>query len=66
MFLYADSNVEDFLSSVLNVDGEQYIVYDESGYSPREFLEVTYEGGSLTAWESALNTAMEKVRIKVE
>lgn len=58
MFIYEESNIEDFLSSVLKVYGEPYVVYGDSGYSPREFLDIPYEGGSLIAWESALKTGM--------
>lgn len=47
MFLSAESGVERFLSAVLQLGDEQYVVYGNSGYTRLEFLEVPYEGGNL-------------------
>lgn len=66
MFLYAESDIERFLKDILVIEGRQYVVYGDSGYSVREFLEIPYSGGHMTAWESAFNKAMSKVRITVE
>lgn len=47
MFLYSDYEVQEFLSVVLQLNQEQFVVHGDSGYSMSDFLEIPYEGDIL-------------------
>lgn len=64
--LYIRSGLEENLPEVLEIDGVRYRIYGDSGYSRRWFMEVPFQGSSLSAAQMAFNTAMAKVRITVE
>lgn len=66
MYLYACSGLDDHLPQILSIDGKQYIVYGDSGYTWRVFLEVPFSGANVTVVQRAFNKAMSKVRITVE
>lgn len=66
MFLCADANIEEFLRIFLLIDGNHYVIYVDPRCYLRKFLGTPYEGGHLTAWKDAFNSAMEKGRITVE
>lgn len=61
MFLYDESKIESFLEVILYTVGNQYVVYRDSGYALREFLEIPYKGENLAAWQSAFNIAISSV-----
>lgn len=54
------------LTEVLAIDGEQYFVQGNSGYIPRPYLDISFQGDTISAGsgEEVLNTA--KVRVTVE
>lgn len=64
--LYIESGLEANLPRVLEIEGERYRIYSDSGYSRRWFMEVPFQGANLTDAQKAFNTAMSKVRITVE
>ena len=64
--LYTRSLLEEKLPPLLDVEGERYCLYGDSGYSRRWFLEVPYQGSNLTSAQRAFNRAMSAVRITVE
>lgn len=66
MFLYAASGADAMLEGILEIDGRQYVVYGDSGYSARVFLEIPFDGASLSAVKKAFNKAMSKSRVTVE
>lgn len=66
MFLYASSGMDAQLLDVMTVNGKQFIVYGDSGYSWRVYLEVPFAGANLSAVQKAFNKAMSAVRISVE
>ena len=64
--LYVRSGLEENLEEVMMVNGIQYCLYGDSGYSLRLFLEVPFQGSNLTHSQRALNVAMSRVRVTVE
>lgn len=48
------------------VNGEQFLIYGESGHSMRTFLEVPLAGTSLNDELIAFSKAMKKARVTVE
>lgn len=63
MFLF---NVEDFLGDVVKVGMRQCVVFGDSDYSVREFLEVPFHGGKMESRQTVHNTAIPKIRINIE
>lgn len=51
---------------VLQIYGTRFSIYGDSGYSRRWFLEVPFQGATLTAEQGAFNTEMVETRITVE
>lgn len=64
--LYAESQLDEMLPNVLDVDGVQKCIYGDSGYADRWILEASFHGASLTAPQQAFKNAMLAVRISVE
>ena len=64
--LYIRSGIEEQLPSALLVDGKQYCIYGDSGYNRRIFLEVPFQGSSLSSAQKAFNAGMSSVRVTVE
>ena len=64
--MYTRSSLDDHLSEVLDVDGERYCIYGNSGYNRRWFVEVPYQGSNLTPPHVAFDKEMSAVRITVE
>lgn len=65
-FLYTASGIESLLDELLFIDGTQYCIYGDSGYNSRSFLEVPFQGTTLTSGQSAFNRAMSAARVTVE
>lgn len=51
---------------MLNVDGDIYIVYGNSGYDPRWFMKVLLQSANLTELQKKLNIAIYRVGMTVE
>lgn len=66
MFLYEQSHMDDMLEEVMVLDGRQFVIYGDSGYHPRPYVEVPFAGANLTDVERAFNGAMSKGRVTVE
>ena len=64
--LYIRSELDELLPSVLEVDVVCYCIYGDSGYNPRWFMEVPFQGATLSTAQLAFNKAMASVRISVE
>lgn len=64
--LYARSELDEQLEDVMVVDDVQYCIYGDSGYNERAFLEIPFQGSSLTENQAAFNKAMSAARITVE
>ena len=65
-FMYVCSGLEINLRSVLHVNGRQYVIYGDSEYNWRPFMEVPFQGSNLNANQRAFNASMSKSRITVE
>lgn len=63
MFPYPASKAEQFLCSILYIEGKHYVMYGKSEYSIRVFLEILYAGGNPTEWQTAFNAKISKVKI---
>ena len=63
--LHIQSGLDDHLRDKLYVDGLHYCVYEDSGFSEEEYLEVLFVGSHLTQEEKAFNKAMAAARITV-
>lgn len=48
------------------VNGTQFFIYGDSGYSTREFMEVPYQVSRLSGTQTDINRAMSRVRVTVE
>lgn len=64
--LYIRSELDEVLPMVLEVDGVRYCIYGDSGYNARWYMEVPFQGATLSAAQKAFNKAMSSVRISVE
>ena len=64
--MYTHSGLNEHLPEILNIDGERYCIYGDSGYNRRWFIEVPYQGSNLTPAQVAFYTAMASVRITME
>ena len=64
--LYCRSGLDDTLPDLLLIGEKQYALYGDSGYSERPYLEIPFQGSSLTSYEKAYNGAMSKGRVTVE
>lgn len=64
--LYIRTDLERTLPKLLDIDGVRYCIYGDSGYSRRWYLEVPFQGATLTAAQRAFNSAMSEGRITVE
>eukprot|EP00173_Palmaria_palmata_P001995 Plantae.Rhodophyta-Palmaria_palmata.ctg2218.p1 GENE.Plantae.Rhodophyta-Palmaria_palmata.ctg2218~~Plantae.Rhodophyta-Palmaria_palmata.ctg2218.p1 ORF type:complete len:178 (+),score=22.05 Plantae.Rhodophyta-Palmaria_palmata.ctg2218:290-823(+) len=51
---------------LLNISGSQYVVYGDSGYNWRPFMEIPYQGANLSEQQRAFNEAMSACRVTVE
>ena len=54
------------LTYVFFVEGKQYCLYADNGYSERIYLQVTFQGDNLLDAQHAHNTAMSSDRVTVE
>lgn len=66
MFLYAASRIDDLLSTIETMEGNQYAVSGDAGYSYRVYLEVPFAGENLDEIQTAFNRSISKVRISVK
>ena len=66
MYLYATSGADAMIEGILCIDGRQYVVFGDSGYSVRVFMEIPFEGTNLSAIKKAFNKSMSKSRVTVE
>lgn len=64
--LYVQSGPDEALPTILGVEGTSYCIHGYSGYSPRWFMEVPFQGGNISPPQAAFNKAMSAVRITVE
>ena len=51
---------------ILHIDGRQFVVYGDSGYSVRVFLEIPFEGANISAFKKASNKSISNSRVTVE
>ena len=65
-FLFHTSGVHANLSDFLLINGVQFVVYGDSGYNWREYMQVPFQGSNLNNNQVAFNSSMSKVRITVE
>lgn len=66
MYLYHAAGTDAMLEGIMWINGKQYVVFGDSGYSVRVFLEIPFEGSNLSATKKSFNKAMSKVRVTVE
>lgn len=52
--------------NVLIVNGKHYVMYGDSGYNTKQFMEVPFQGWDLNAALLAFNLSMSRVRVTVE
>ena len=64
--LHIRKELDELLPSVLEVDGVRYCIYGGSVYNARWFMEVPFQGATLSSAQLAFNKAMSSVRISVE
>ena len=64
--LYMQSGIEEQLEKVLQIEGKQFCIYRDSGYNARPYMDVPFQGSSLTTEKSAFNKSMSSARISVE
>ena len=64
--LYTRSGLETHLPEVLDVEGERYCIFGDSGYIRRWFTEISFQGSNLSVQQVAFNKAMSSGRITVE
>lgn len=64
--MYMDIVLDNNLVEVLEIEFEQFMVYGDSGYSERPYLEISYGGSQITPRQQEVNTAMYSVRLCVE
>lgn len=64
--LYMRSGLDEQMEDVLYIDGIQYCIYGDSGYNSRPYLEVPFQGSTLSGDQTAFNQAMSAARITVE
>ena len=65
--LYIRSGLDEMFLKCWFIKGELSIcIYGDSGYNARWFMEVQFQGATLTAAQKAFNSAMSGVRISVE
>ena len=64
--LFARSELDEQLGSVLVVKGMQYCLHADSGYSERIYLQVPFQGDNLPDAQRAQNTAMSSAHVTVE
>ena len=65
-FLYAASGLEANMGEVMLVSGTQNKIYGDSGYNWRVFMGIPFQVSALNNYQTAFNTSMSAVRIKVE
>lgn len=64
--LYLSSGVEEQLPEVLNVDGQLFCIYGDSGYGARWYLYIPFRGSNLCEARRKFNEAMSMARVTVE
>ena len=64
--LYVRGNLDEVLPVVFEIGARKFCVYSDSGYNPRWYLEVPFQGSNLSAQQRAYNKLMSSVRITVE
>ena len=64
--MYVQSGLDETLEDTLFIDRVRYVIYGDSGYSDRIFMEVPLQGSNLSAARRAFNVAMARSRINVE
>jgi hypothetical protein len=60
------SGLDEQLENLLFIEGTQYFAYGDSGYTRRPWLQVPYQGSSLTNEQEATNRAASACRVTVE
>ena len=65
-FMFPCSGLESNFGSILHIREKQYVLFGDSGYNWRHFMEFTFQGSNLNVNQSAFNFSMSKVRVTVE
>lgn len=60
------SGLEEELESPLTTNGKQYVIYGDSGYNIRVFMDLPFQSSNLNSAQKAFNMAVSKVRVIVE
>jgi hypothetical protein len=66
MFLYNASGIDHILQTSLSISERQYYIYGDVAYTLRPYLQVGFEGLTLSPEDVAFNSSMSKVRVTVE
>jgi hypothetical protein len=66
MHLYAESGLDGILGENLKLDGVQYHLFGDSGYTIRPYLMTPFGGAHLNPEELLFNKIMSKARVSVE
>ena len=64
--LFARRELDEQLSFILVVEGKQYYLYADNGYSERIYLQVRFQGDNLPDAQRAHDTAISLARVTVE
>ena len=65
-WMFAQSSLDEFLGTELSIGDKQYVIYGDSGYNHRSYLEVPFDGANLSPGQIQFNRAISGVRITVE
>ena len=65
-WMFAKSGSDEVLGTVPSIGDKQYVIYRDSGYNHRSYLEVPFDGANLGPGQIQFNRAMSSVRITVE
>lgn len=66
MFLYVLSRMDEMFQSILKINGKHYVVFGDSGYTWRVYLEVSFDCANLEKVRIAFKTAISKDCVSVE
>ena len=64
--MYVKSDLDSQLADCLNTNGRQFCLYGDSGYNPRIYLDVPFQGSNLSASQAVANANMSKSLVTVE